>query len=218
VNYKLQKIGGIAAIAEALAYITGFTVLLFLLTPENQATLSNTERLKFFLDNKTLFQIWILIIYVFFGIALVVLTNAMHERLKKHSTIISPIASMFGYIWAGMVIASGMIANVGLETVATIYADNKEQATTIWLSVDAIHNGIGGGVEIAGGLWVLLISRIGLKFSIVPKLLNYIGLIVGITGILTAIPGFGILGAIFGLLQIVWFAWIGIFLLRNPQN
>jgi hypothetical protein len=216
-NYKLQKAGGVAATGASLAYITGFTVLIFLLTPENEEMLSNTERLNFFLDNKILFQIWILIIYVFFGIALVVLTTALHERLKKYSTAILQIASIFGYIWAGMVIASGMIANVGLETVAKIYANNKEQATATWLSVDIIHNGIGGGVEIAGGLWVLLISWGGLKFNSLPKLLNFIGLIVGITGILTAIPGLSNLGAVFGLLQLVWFAWMGVFLLRNSQ-
>jgi hypothetical protein len=213
---NLQKAGGIAAIVEAVAYLTGFAVLILLLTPENAATISNTERLKFFLDNKMLFQIWILIIYVVFGIVLVVLTYALHERLKKYATAISPIAAVFGYIWAGMVIASGMIANVGLETVAKIYAVDSEQAAAIWLAIDAIHNGIGGGVEVAGGLWVLLISRIAIKFGELPKALNYVGFLVGIAGILTAIPGLGALGAVFGILQIIWFAWVGIFLLRHP--
>jgi hypothetical protein len=214
-NINLQKLGGIAAMVEAITYITGFAVLLLFLTPENTETISNTEKLTFFLNNKTLFQIWILIIYVVFGIFLVVLTHALHERLKKYLTAITPIAAVFGYMWAGMVIASGMIANIGLVTVAEIYLTNKEQATTIWLSIDAIHNGIGGGVEVVGGLWVLLISMVALKFGEFSKLLNYLGFLVGAAGVLTAIPGLALLGAIFGILQIVWFAWIGIFLLRK---
>lgn len=212
---SLQKYGGIAALLEAFAYIIGLTVLLLFLTPENSENISNTEKLKFLLQNKTLFQIWILLIYVVFGISLVVLTAAVNERLKKHASALLQIASVFGYIWAALVIASGMIANIGLDTVAKIFLVNEEEATTIWLSIDAVHNGIGGGVEIVGGLWVLLLSYTALKFGEFSKPLNYIGFVVGIAGILTAVPSLGFLGFVFGLLQIVWFVWIGIFLLRN---
>ncbi|WP_462253218.1 hypothetical protein [Ferruginibacter sp.] len=215
-KYNLQKIGGIAAIVEALAYITGFTVLIFLLTPENAETLSNADKLQFLLNNRMLFQIWMLIIYVIFGISLVVLVSAITERLKNHSIANTKIAAVFGYIWAAMVIASGMIAYVGLDTVAEIYLTNKEQATTIWLTIDAIHNGIGGGVEVVGGLWVLLISWTAIKCGEFQKTLNYVGFLVGIAGVLTAVPGLSALGAVFGLLQIIWFAWIGVFLLRHP--
>jgi hypothetical protein len=212
---NLQKIGGIASLIQALAYIIGFTALVFLLTPENAASLNNSEKLRFILDNKVLFQTWILIIYVVFGVALIALTLALHERLVKYSIPTLKIATVLGYIWSGMVIASGMITNIGLDSVAKVYLNNIEQATTIWLTIEAVQNGIGGGVEIVGGLWVLLISWFALKSKEFPKMLNYIGLIVGITGVLTVIPGLSELGAVFGLLQIVWFVWIGIFLLRN---
>jgi hypothetical protein len=212
---NLQKIGGIAALIQALAYIIGFTALVFLLTPENADTLNNSEKLRFILDNKVLFQIWILIIYVVYGVALITLTLALHKRLAKYLIPTLQIATVLGYIWSGMVIASGMITNIGLDTVAKVYLNNIEQATTIWLTIEAVQNGIGGGVEIVGGLWVLLISWFALKSKEFPKMLNYIGLTVGATGVLTVIPGLSELGAVFGLLQIVWFAWIGIFLLRN---
>jgi hypothetical protein len=212
---NLQKIGGIAALIQALAYIIGFTALVFLLTPENADTLNNSEKLRFILDNKVLFQIWILIIYVVYGVALIALTLALHKRLAKYLIPTLQIATVLGYIWSGMVIASGMITNIGLDTVAKVYLNNIEQATTIWLTIEAVQNGIGGGVEIVGGLWVLLISWFALKSKEFPKMLNYIGLTVGATGVLTVIPGLSELGAVFGLLQIVWFAWIGIFLLRN---
>lgn len=52
-----------------------------------------------------------------------------------------------------------------------------------------------------------------------PRLLNYIGLLVGVAGILSAIPALGeIGGAIFGLGQIAWFVWIGIDLLRTDVS
>jgi hypothetical protein len=215
VKNTVQKIGGIAAIFEASAYIIGFVVMFFLLTPANFDTLSSTEKLHFLLDHKILFQTWIITIYVIFGIALVLLTIALNERLKIYSSPILQTATVFGFIWAGMVIASGMIANIGLDSVAAIFVKDQQQATAIWLAIEAVHNGIGGGVEIVGGVWILLISWVGLKYKELPRALNYIGLIVAVAGILSVVPNFGALGAIFGIVQIIWFAWIGAFLLSK---
>ena len=80
-----------------------------------------------------------------------------------------------------------------------------------------VTNGIGGGNEIVGGLWMLLISWVALQLGGFPKALNYLGVVVGVAGILSALPGLGDVGLIFGLVQIVWFIWLGIVLLRsNP--
>jgi hypothetical protein len=52
-----------------------------------------------------------------------------------------------------------------------------------------------------------------------PKGLNILGLWVGSVGIISLIPGLteGLVG-VFGLSQIIWFAWLGIVLLRgNPS-
>lgn len=54
-------------------------------------------------------------------------------------------------IWAGLVIASGMVASVGLEAVATLHAKDVAQAVTAWVAIAAIQDGLGGGVEIVGG-------------------------------------------------------------------
>jgi hypothetical protein len=61
---------------------------------------------------------------------------------------------------------------------------------------------------------VLLISRASLRSSALPDALSYLGLIVGATGVLTIIPSLAELGAVFGLGQIIWFAWLGIIMIR----
>ena len=76
--------------------------------------------------------------------------------------------------------------------------------------------GLGGGNEIVGGLWVLLVSWIALR-DVLPKALNYLGMIVGVAGIVTLVPALTEVGAIFGLGIIVWYIWVGIVLLRNKQ-
>ncbi|MBD9479090.1 DUF4386 family protein [Pseudoxanthomonas sp. PXM02] len=212
----LQGMGGIAALIQALAYIVGFCVLATLLNAGDTEGWSTAQKLDFVLERKHWFQAWMLFIYVVFGIALVVLAVALHERLKEDKPGLMQVATPFGLIWAGLVIASGMIASVGLESVSALHASDVEQATSLWLAVNAIQLGLGGGVEIVGGLWVLLISIAALRSNNFSRVLNYLGVLVGVAGLLTIAPPLAEFGMVFGLGQILWFMGIGFFLLRRP--
>ncbi len=214
---RLQKAGGIAALVEALAYIVGFAMMATVLNPGDTDGWSAEQKLSFLLDRKLVFQFWMFFIYVAGGAGLAVLAVALHERLKNAFPGAMQIATAFGLIWAGLVIASGMIANTGLDSVAAIYPQDAGRATTAWIAIGAVQNGLGGGVEVVGGLWVLLISLIALRSAALPKILNLIGLVVGASGVLSALPSLGALGTIFGLSQIVWFAYLGYWMLRHPE-
>lgn len=213
----LQKAGGIAALVEALAYVVGFTVIATLLNPGNTEGWSQAQKLSFLLERKTLFQMWTLFIYVVFGVVLVVLAVALHERLKTKAEALMPIATSFGLIWAGLVISSGMVASVGLEMVAKLHSHDVAQAVSAWAVIGTVQDGLGGGVEIVGGLWLLLISTASLRSSALPRILSYLGIAVGMAGILTVAPPLSELGAVFGLGQILWFAWIGVLMLRRED-
>jgi hypothetical protein len=210
-----HKIGGIAGIVEAGLFLFGFLLLFTVLEPTIDESKTDIEKLTFLLEYKTIYQTWNLFIYVLFGVVLVPLTIAINENFKQPSLIGTKVTPLFGLIWSGLVIASGMIANVGIESVASIMTKNTDMALTSWKTIEAVQNGLGGGVEIVGGLWVFLISITGLKQSVFSKPLNYFGLMVGGAGILTIIPGFQTLGAVFGLTQIGWFTWLGITMLRS---
>ena len=62
---------------------------------------------------------------------------------------------------------------------------------------------------------MLLVSWAGLRGGGLPKALNYLGLVLGVAGLLTAVPALEMLAFVFGLGQIVWFVWVGIVLLRS---
>ncbi len=211
---KIQKIGGICAILEALIYIFAFIIYGGILVYPN-ANASAVEQLNFLNDNYLILSILNLISYVLFGILLAVLVLAIHQRLKNHSPIFTNLASIFGIIWVGLVIASGMIGNIGLNSVLDIGVKEPENAMLIWSSISIVSEGLGGGNEIIGGIWVLLISTIAFKKNIFSKLLNLLGLIVGIAGILTIYP-LEIFTEIFGISQIIWFLWVGISMIRKP--
>ena len=212
----LQKLGGISALIEAALYVTGFAMFLTVLDPSGYE--GHVQRVAFLADNQVASYIANLLIYVMFGVVLVVLVLALHARLKSGSPAIMQTATAFGLIWAGLVIASGMIANIGNSTVVGLFSENQDQAVSLWLAIITVQEALGGGNEIVGGLWALLLSWAALRASNLPKVLNYLGVLVGLAGILTVVPAFDVLMDVFGLGQIVWFAWLGIVMLReNPS-
>jgi hypothetical protein len=149
---------------------------------------------------------------------------ALQDRLRAGASAMAQIATVFGFIWAGLVIASGMVANVGIATVADLFRSDPVQAGSTWLAIEAVQLGLGGGNEIVGGVWVLLVGWAALRAGELPRALNYLGVVIGVSGILTVVPVFRVLGAVemlglvFGLGFIVWFVWLGIIMLRNGTS
>ncbi len=214
---NLQKWGGVAALYEALAYIIG---IIGFLAVVNVSEISDPlQKVTAIIENQGLLSLLILIVYVVWGMSLVVLTLALHEHLRGQSSATARTATAFGLIWSMLVIASGMVYNVGMETATSLYSQNPEQATTVWLAIESIFNGLGGGVEVVGGIWVTLLSVAALRNGALPRAFNLFGFVVGVAGLITVVPALGEIGGmVFGLTQIVWFAWLGITLLRQPKS
>ena len=212
---NLQKIGGISALFEAAIYI--FAFVYFGAFWDYPVSADDAQKFVFLTNNQVVLSIVNLTMYVIFGLFLAVLVLALHQRMKDKAPTLSQAASVFGIIWVGLVIASGMIANVGLGTAIDLSAKNTEQAMTLWVVINTIVEGLGGGNEVVGGFWVLLLSVTGLKIIELPKLLNCFGLFIGFVGILTIYPA-EILTEIFGLGQIIWFSWLGVAMLMSRQS
>ena len=212
---NLQKMGGVAALLEAAIYVCAFVFFgAFWSFPVDADAAGKLAHLA---DNLLVLSIVNLGMYVLFGILLAVLVLALHDRLKATTPVVSQVASVFGVVWVGLVIASGMVANTGLAAVVALSAENPEQAMTVWRTINSVVEGLGGGNEIVGGLWVLLLSIAALRGKQLSKGLNYLGLFIGAVGILTIYPA-EVLTEIFGLGQIVWFTWLGITLLMKSSN
>ncbi|MEM7133703.1 MAG: DUF4386 family protein [Chloroflexota bacterium] len=213
----LQKWGGAAALYEALAYIIGFVG--FIAVVNVGGIVDPLEKVAAIVANQGVLTGLMLIVYVVWGASLVVLTLALHERLNGDTSALARTATAFGIIWSMLVIASGMIYNVGMETVASLYTTNPEQAATVWLAIGSVFNGLGGGVEVVGGIWVILLSVAALRSGNFSRSFNYLGFVVGAAGVVSVVPALSEISAsIFGLTQIVWFAWLGIAMLRQPKS
>lgn len=77
----LRKAGGIAAICEAAAYLVGIVGYLVIL--DYTVVRGPMEKVSFLLENVGVVYALTLFVYVVFGVALVVLSLALHDRLKE---------------------------------------------------------------------------------------------------------------------------------------
>ncbi len=213
----LQKSGGIAALYMAVSHLIGF--VLFIVVLDYLNITDPAQKLAMSIEKQTIIFSTNLVMYVFFGFALIVLSLALYNRMKSGAPALMQIATAIGIIWAGSLISSGMAANAGLTTIITLYAKDPSQAGLAFQAIESITNGLGNANgEILGGTLTLLVSLAALRTGELPKGLNILGMLVGAVGIITIIPALNALVAVFGLGQIIWFVWLGIVLLRNHSE
>lgn len=217
---EFRKWGGVSALVEAAAYIFGFGMALAVLVPAGYEPVDFApgEAVAFRADNQTALYVWTFVIFIVAGVFMVPLALALHERLKTGSHALMQVATAFGLMWATLIIASGMLIIVELGVIADLFGKDPAQAETVWLSLSAVEEALGGGIELPGGMWVLLLSWAALRSGGLPKGLNYLGGLVGIAGILTVLPMLAeALTSAFGLGFIVWFLWAGVVMVRDDR-
>jgi hypothetical protein len=214
------KVGGIAALGAAATFVVAMILMVAVVAPAGYGSLDvdPVQNVAFLADNSTIMYVWNLVGYVVFGVLLVVLALALHQRLRTGSPAMMQTATALALIWAGLMFASGMVANIGAGVLTDVYSRDAAQAGSAWLALHFVVDGLGGGNEIVGGLWVLLLSWAALRAGALPKALNYLGIVCGVAGLVTVIPPLGQVGAVFGLGLIVWFVWLGIVMLRGSPG
>ena len=225
------KLGGVAGIFAGLSYIAGFVLFgVSLKDLFDDHKLNATERVAFLKDNKVVFYVANLLVYVLNGFLQIILSYAIHQYLNitpkagptqgpTRGHHYSNLAAVFGSIWGALVIAAGMTANGGAHVATKLYDNDAQMAATLWASIDAVYSdGIGGGNEIVGAVWVLMISTLSFCScgrASFPKPLNMLGVIAALAGIATLIPGLDEATSIFGICMLVWYILAGIWLFRE---
>ena len=215
---NLQKLGGFAALYLAAALL--FAMVGYLLIVGTLDVVDPVDKVVQLVDNQAFLYLLNMVAYVIWGIVMIPLVLALYDRLKAGSPAMMQIATVIGLIWACIVIASGQVSNLGMNTVVDLYGSDPAQAATVWMAIDSVANGLGSaGGEILGGTWMLLVSWAALRGRGLSKALNYLGVLVGAAGLFSAIPAlFGVFVIIFGLGKMVWCLWLGIVMLRKSPN
>lgn len=216
----LQCIGGLAALTCAATYLFGFAFLVTLLAPLGYGTIEiDASAVVAFIDVQPgLLIVWNSVIYILNALALAILAVALHARLATTTRDWAAVTAAFGVIWATLVLGAGMIANVAVEQAAHLIVRDPNRSAEVWALLHNVELGLGGGNEIAGGVWIFLVSITGMIGRSLGKITSGLGLLTGAGGLATLIPTIGdVAGAIFGLGAIGWFIAVGLSLSFGRQ-
>ncbi|MCR9108904.1 hypothetical protein [Marivita sp. XM-24bin2] len=213
----LIKTGGFAALVCAATYLFGFALLVTLLAPLGFGTaeIDTAAVADFIHGSPGLMLVLNSTIYILNALALVILVVALSAHLRPTAPAWADVTRAIGLVWATLVLGAGMIANVAVERVLTLYPDDPEGAAALWSILHSVELGLGGGNEIAGAVWILCASVAGHRYRLMPKVTSFVGMCTGLAGLATLIPVIGdAAGAIFGIGAIGWFILIGLQLVR----
>ena len=211
---RLQRIGGAAALLAAGTFAFGIAMFATTLADYTDPDATPSESVDFLVDHQGSLLAWYIGIFIVFGAALVPQGLALRQRLAG-APLLANAGMVFAAIWAALMYATGMISNIGIEAVADLAESDPDRAATVWSTIDTVTNGLGGGNELVGGIWILLVSIAGLLTARLPRWLNVVGIMTAVAGLLTVVPAFEAVEMVFGLGSIVWFVGIGVTLLRE---
>ena len=215
----LQRIGGIASHVVAGTYVIGLLGMLVYLVPQGftDALVDPAASLEFLADQQVAMYAWYLILHLVEGAALSVLVLAVHERMHVGRPVAISIATAFGLIGSGLLLASGMIALVG------------QRAALELASTDRYHL-LARRVHCPGrNRWRYRTCRIAVapfhlsrRYPVrgLPTGLAPLGIALGVVGLWTLLPATAdAAAALFAIGLIVWFTWTGHTLLfRSEKN
>ncbi len=214
VTNSTRRASGIAALYLAAALVVA--MLYFLVGTKMPSVTDPAEQVDLLIDHQLGLHLMYLIAYVVFGLVLAVLALGLHDRLAGIAPTTSRVATAVGLIWAGVLVASGLVFIVGMDSVVDLHATDPAGAVVAWQAIYPVTLGLGGaGGEVLGGTWLLLVSLVALRGHALPTWLNWFGLVAGAAGIISAVPGLADVAVVFGLLVIVWFVGLGVTLLRE---
>jgi len=214
---RQQRAGGVAALYLAAAYLVAMPYFLIVVDYPTAVDAAQ-KKVALLVANQNGMYAMHLITYVVFGIVLAALALALWKRLAG-SPSIAAVGGVVGLIWACMLVASGLVFNYGGAAVIELYDKSPAQAVSAWQAIEPVAEGLGSGQgELLGGLWVLLVSLAALRTAGLPKALNWLGILIGIAGIASVIPVLLDARLVFGLLEIVWFIWVGIVMFRTRPS
>ncbi|WP_083914508.1 DUF4386 family protein [Ilumatobacter nonamiensis] len=214
----LARVGGAAALLAAGTFAYGIAMFATTFTDYTDPDATPSDSVDFLVDHQGSLLAWYIGIFIVFGAALVPLGLALRKRLADETPLLANASMVFAAIWAALMFATGMISNIGIEAVADLADTDPDQAISVWSSIDIVTNGLGGGNELVGGIWILLVSLAGHLTNRLPRWLNLVGIVTAIAGVVTVVPAFEVVEMVFGLGSIVWFIGIGLTLVRDRQH
>jgi hypothetical protein len=212
-----DKVGGVAALYLALALVAAIPY--FLLVVDYPSATTASDKVALVVENYASMYVVYVATYMLFGLALGVLSLAMYDHLERQAPVAVRLATAVGLLWSFVLVASGLVFTYGMTTVVDVHDTDPTQAVQTWRGVEPVAMALGGaGGELLGGLWVLMLSLVVLRTGGLPRVVAWLGVMIGSAGLLSVAPPVQDAAVVFGLLQIVWFLCVGWCLLKERHR
>lgn len=213
-----RRVGGVAALYMAFALLAAIPY--FLLIVDYPSAVTAPDKVDLIVGHYPSLYVIYLATYVVFGLALAAVALAVHDRLDAgRGDITTRITTTVGLTWSAALVMSGLVFTYGISTIHDLAATDLAQAVASWQAIEPVALALGSaGGELLGGLWVLLVSVVGSRSGRLPRGLTWLGIVIGLAGLISVIPVLNDATIIFGLLDIVWLSWLGVVLLRSEPT
>ena len=128
----MQKVGGIAALYTAVAYLAAIPY--FLVLVNYPSVVDPVQKVILLRDNYASMYLMHVLSFEFVALGLIIVTLALHQRLKELAPSTTQFATVVGLVRAGLLLASVMVFNYGMGSVVRLYAINPDQACLLYTS------------------------------------------------------------------------------------
>jgi len=209
---KLQKLGGIAAIAGTCLYILYRVLYIFIQArfgeldePAKVINAVAAAPVNFYVLN---------LVYIFANVSGIIFFYALYERLKENAPHLSRIMLSTAFVGTAFYIAGSMIYIEAISMIVPV------KDVTAYRAIDAAVSGMSSFGDHSWGWMYLLIGCAVLKTKAFSPILGWLSVIVGILWIpwfILSQFGFDMVG-LFSLLPfIISTIWFGISLFRIKE-
>lgn len=129
-----SKFSGFAAFYLAAAFLTG--IALFLVVLDYPGITDPAQKVALLVEKQGIIFWTNLLMYVFFGLVLIPLALTLYDLVKSGAPALSRYATVAAIIWAGSLVASGMVSNAGIAPTVALYAKDPAQAALTWQTIE----------------------------------------------------------------------------------
>ena len=149
------------------------------------------------------------------ALAALIIVFAIHQRLGRSASQQARFAAIAGVISAILLLTAGIVGAIAIALASRGGEARQTADVSMYVTLNAIVNGLGLAAVFANGIWYLLVSVAAMKRGLLPRMLCYLGLPLGVASLIAFIlPPIALLILVLGL---IWAVWLGVFLLREPM-
>lgn len=152
-----------------------------------------------------LFLSWHVIVYFVYGLSLLLLTISIFMLAVKREPEKAIAVLVVGALWSGFMLISGGVSVETIHKVAELYPHNSEAAIHLWLTMKVVLESVGGGNELIGAVWVLLVSQLFNGTNYWLKATRNAGFLIAIVGLGTLLDKSEVCTSLFGVSLLLWF-------------